>query len=374
MVKRRTVLWGLLGGAIAGCRPRNFSPLRVKLLTRSVPSQVLKAFSRETPSQFDAESKLIDIYQQLQWWQSQTSPQPPLWRRLFPLGQRDAAQEATPKVDTHLVTLSDPWLEQAIRQQLIQPLPEFAPAERLPEPWQRLLRRDLQGQSTARGDLWGVPYRTQGLMMAYQKPMFKHKAVVKWADLWRPELEGRIAMLNHPRLVAAVVLKALEYSVNDEAALTDERVQEQLASLYRQVRVFDSDAYLKALVNEDVWLAVGWSGDILATLVRYSRLGAAYPQEGSVLTSDLWVSPVDADLPPSVQAWMDFCWQPSIATQISVSSYGVSPLFFLPGAKVPEKLPQDLWQMPDNSEVLLPLSESGQNALTDLFNAAVFRE
>ncbi|MEM7793815.1 MAG: extracellular solute-binding protein [Cyanobacteria bacterium P01_C01_bin.118] len=379
MVKRRTVLWGLLGGAILGCRPRNFSPLRVKLLTRSVPSQVLKAFSRETPSQFDAEPTLTDIYQQLQWWQSQTSPHPPLWRRLFSLGQGDAAQETPVQgspvtVNTHLVTLSDPWLEQAIRQQLIQPLPDFAPAERLPEPWQRLLRRDQQGQPTARGDLWGVPYRTQGLMMAYQKPMFKNKTVIKWADLWRPELQGRIAMLDHPRLVTAVVLKALEYSVNDESALTEEKVQEQLASLYRQVRVFDSEAYLKALVNEDVWLAVGWSGDILATLVRYRRLGAAYPQEGSVLTSDLWVSPVNADLPPSVQAWMEFCWQPPIATQISVSSYGLSPLFFLPGAKVPEKLSQDLYQMPDNSEVLLPLSESGQNTLTDLFNAEVFRE
>lgn len=374
MVKRRTVLWGLLGGAIAGCRPQNFSPLRVKLLTRSVPAQVLKAFSRETPSQFDAESTLVDIYQQLQWWQAQTSPQPPLWRRLLSSQQGDTAEKATPKVDTHLVTLSDPWLEQAIRQRLIQPLPDFAPAERLPEPWQRLLRRDQQGQSTARGDLWAVPYRTQGLMMAYQKPMFKHKAINKWADLWRPELEGRIAMLNHPRLVTAVVLKALGYSVNDESALTEEKVQEQLAGFYRQVKVFDSDAYLKALVNEDVWLAVGWSGDILATLVRYRRLGAAYPQEGSVLTSDLWVSPADADLPPSIQAWMDFCWQPPIATQISVSSHGLSPLFFLPGAKVPEQLPEDLWQMPDNSEVLLPLSERGQNALTELFNADVFRE
>ena len=211
--------------------------------------------------------------------------------------------------------------------------------------------------------------------MAYQKPILKrHKAPTKWADLWRPELEGRIAMPNHPRLVAAVVLKTLGFSVNDETALMDERVKEQLTALYRQVKFFNSEAHLKALVNEDVWVAVGWSGDILATLVRYRRLGSVYPQEGSVLTSDLWVSPATAPTTDAAQAWMEFCWQRPIATQISVSSYGVSPLFFSPNGQVPEQLPQALGQMIDTGEVLLPLSERGKNALAELFKADVFRE
>ena len=153
MVKRRTVLWGLLGAAISGCHPRNFSPLKVKLLTRSVPSQVLKAFSRDIPSKFDAEPSLVNIYQQLQGWHTQTAPPSPLWKRLIPWGKGNSDQSDIPKVETHLVTLSDPWLEPAIRQKLIQPLPDFAPAEQLSADWQRLLRRDQQGQSTANGTL-----------------------------------------------------------------------------------------------------------------------------------------------------------------------------------------------------------------------------
>lgn len=370
MVKRRLVLSGLLGVAIASCRSNSSSQLKVKLLARSVPSQVLKAFDRETPSQFDAESSLVDIYQQLQWWQSQKSITPPLWRRLIPLGPSKSAKTAVPTVDINLVTLSDPWLGHAIRQELIQPIPNFSLVEGLPEPWQRLLRRDQQGQSTARGKLWAVPYRTQGLMIAYQTPFFKgnKKAITKWADLWRPELTGRIAMPNQPRLAAAIVLKALGYSVNDEDALSQDDVQEQLLALYRQVKVFDSESSLKALVNEDVWLVVGWSGDILATLVRYRRLGAVYPQEGSVLTSDLWVVPADAELTGTAQAWMEFCWQMPIATQISISSYGLSPLFFLPDAKIPEQLPQEILRMPEQGEVLLPLSERGKTVLNELFS------
>lgn len=378
MVKRRTLLWGLLGVAIASCRPGSSSSLKIKLLARSVPSQVLKAFNRATPTDFDAASSLADIYQQLQQWQSPQPAVDSLWRRLLSMGASDTEESATQSVDTQLVTLSDPWLDNAIRQQLIQPLPELAFVELLPESWQQLLRRDQSGNPTAIGALWAVPYRVQGLMIAYQKPMFQSNAntkpITKWADLWRPELAGRIAMPNQPRLAAAIVLKALGYSVNDESALAQDDVQEQLLALYRQVRVFDSEAYLKALVNEDVWLAVGWSGDILATLVRYRRLGAVHPQEGTVLTTDLWVVPANADMTETAQAWMEYCWQPPIATQISVSTYGLSPLFFVPGANVPEQLPQQPLLMPDHSEVLLPLSSSAQTVLSNLFNADALRE
>ena len=372
MVKRRTVLWGLLGVAIASCRPSSSFPLRVKLLARSVPSQVLKAFNRQTPAQFDPASTLADIYQQLQRWQSPLPITQPLWRRLLPIAGSKTEDTNIQTVDTHLVTLSDPWLDHAIRHQLIQPLPALSFVDMLPETWQSLLRRDQDGQS----ELWAVPYRVQGLMIAYQKPMFKAstKAITKWADLWRPELAGRIAMPNQPRLVASIVLKALGYSANDEAALAQDDVQEQLSALYRQVRVFDSEDHLKALVNEDVWLAVGWSGDILATLVRYRKLGMVHPQEGTVLTTDLWVAPANADFTDATQAWMEFCWEPAMATQISVSTYGLSPLFFLPGSTVPEQLPQETARMPDHSEVLLPLSNRGQTLLSDLFNVDLLPE
>ncbi|NEQ48781.1 MAG: extracellular solute-binding protein [Leptolyngbya sp. SIO3F4] len=377
MVKRRTVVWGLLGTAIASCYPSNSSPFKVKLLARSVPSQVLKAFNRETFSKFDTEPSLLDIYQQLQLWQSKKSSTPPLWRRLLSFWGSDSNNSDSPTVDTSLVTLSDPWLEHAIRQQLIQPLPEFALAERLPEPWQRLLRRDRQGHSTARGELWAVPYRTQGLMIAYQKPIFNayKKAITKWADLWRPELAGKIAMPNHPRLAAAVVLKALGYSANDEDALAQDDVQEQLVALYRQVKVFDSRSYLKALVNEDVWIAVGWSGDILATLVRYRGLGSVVPQEGSVLTSDLWVAPAAAtERVDAVQTWMKFCWEMPIATQISISSNGLSPLFFLPDIPAPKQLPPETLLMIERGEVMLPLSNLGQEVLAELFSSEALLE
>ncbi|NEP60162.1 MAG: extracellular solute-binding protein [Symploca sp. SIO2G7] len=372
MIKRRTMLWGLLGIAIAGCRSNNISaPLRIKLLARSVPSQVLKAFSRQTPTLFETEPTLADIYRQLQWWQSQKASALPLWKRLFQIGITSDSSSENEALNTSLVTLSDPWLDHAIRERLIQPLSLDVPSvDRFPEPWQRLLRRDNQGKMTANGALWAVPYRTQGLIIAYQKSIFTPHAknIRKWADLWRPELAGRIAMPNQPRLAVAIVLKALSYSANDEDALLRDDVKEQLLALYRQVKVFDSQDYLKALVNEDVWLAVGWSGDILATLVRYRRLGAVSPQEGTILTSDLWVSPNNSEPTAAAQSWIEFCLQAPIAAQISVSSHGMSPLFFTPDVNVPDALPGQMQQLLKDGEVLLPFSRRGEVAFKKLFS------
>ncbi len=66
--------------------------------------------------------------------------------------------------------------------------------------------------------------------------------------------------------------------------------------------------------------------------------------------------------------------EPPIATQISVSSYGLSPLFFAPGSNVPGQLPQQTLLIPEHSEVLLPLSRLGQANLAELFNADVHHE
>lgn len=370
MIKRRTVLLGALGGAISSCRPTPSNPLKIKLLARSLPSQALKTFQRQTPTRFELESSLVDIYQQLQWQYAPKNTTPPLWRKLLPFDFAKSAGITSHAVDAHLVTLSDPWLGPAIKQKLIQPIPSgFSPLAKLPEPWKKLLHNSSL-KTAVDGDLWAVPYRTQGLMIAYQKPILKShfKAVTKWADLWRPELAGRIAMPYQPRLAVAVVLKALGYSANQEAALSQDDVKEQLLALYRQVRVFDSQSYLKALVNEDVWLAVGWSSDILATLVRYRRLEAVYPQEGTVLTNDLWVAPRNVELTDAAEEWFEFCWQPAIATQMAISTYGISPQFFIPGTDLPAQLSQTPLLMPENGEVLLPLSSEGNTALTKLIS------
>lgn len=56
-----------------------------------------------------------------------------------------------------------------------------------------------------------------------------------------------------------------------------------------QVRLFDSRNYIKAFGVGDVWVAVGWSSDILPAAKRMSNVAVIVPKSGTSLWADLWV-------------------------------------------------------------------------------------
>lgn len=56
-----------------------------------------------------------------------------------------------------------------------------------------------------------------------------------------------------------------------------------------QVRLFDSAHYLKAFGVGDVWVAVGWSSDVLPVAKRMSNVAVVVPKSGTSLWADLWV-------------------------------------------------------------------------------------
>ncbi|KAH9753565.1 spermidine/putrescine-binding periplasmic protein [Citrus sinensis] len=111
-----------------------------------------------------------------------------------------------------LVSVGDPWLSFAIEKRLIEPIA-------------------------------GAPYRWGAMMIAYKKSKFrKHDLapIEDWKDLWRPELAGRISMVNSPREVIGSVLKYMGASYNSnnidsQVAGGKVAVQQNLALLQNQV-------------------------------------------------------------------------------------------------------------------------------------------
>lgn len=56
-----------------------------------------------------------------------------------------------------------------------------------------------------------------------------------------------------------------------------------------QVRLFDSQHYLKAFRAGDVWVAVGWSSDVLPVAKTMSNVSVMVPKSGASLWADFWV-------------------------------------------------------------------------------------
>jgi len=400
MVTRRELLLGTAGLAagslIAGCSP-SAGALQMTLLEGSVPSEVLKQFRKQQTETvtFQSFAQMSRIFQQLQRWQQAPEQSVSFWQRWMP---GDAAQPA-PAADS-IVSLGDYWLEAAIAQNLIEPLALSDETwSALPTQWQQFVHRDDQGQSVgladAAGKFWAAPYKVQSLVVVYRNSQFPSNGesgqpFESWDDLLMPQLRQSIALPAYPNVVLGLLQKMTSGSFNasfERSSDSDgsrQQVVEQLSqtlsdpfkALNEQVKTYDAQTALKALVNEDVQVVVAWSGDVVTALQRYRDLRAVVPSEGSLLSADMWVQPKGAQLSAIAQKWIAFCWQKDVATQLSLSRRGFSPVFLsdaLDGSvntvETPDALKGGLLSAEalQNSEPLLPLPPNVQAAYIDFW-------
>ncbi|MEH2445005.1 MAG: extracellular solute-binding protein [Nostoc sp.] len=332
---RRSFLLGTstlaLSQLLFGCGGNKQTQLKVQLLKGSIPGQVVNQFHKGLQQQvqlkFAPVEQIQDLFRQLQDWQQKpkaTDEQG--WKRFIPFrqGQKTA--------DVDLVTLGDYWLKAAIEQKLIQPLQEVQGNQlkqwsALDERWKKLVTRNDKGDLYTQGEVWGAPYRWGSTVIVYNRDKLGWTPT-DWSDLWKDEVQQRISLLNEPREVIGLVLKKLgvKKSYNNTDLGQVPGLKKELCTLNQNVKFYSSNNYLEPLIMGDTWLAVGWSSDVLPILGRYPQLGAVIPKSGTAIWADLWVRPAGIDKGTLSAQWIDFCWQPSTAKQISVLTKSNSPI------------------------------------------------
>ncbi len=376
---RRSFLLGItaLGATLSGCSPSEQSAFRVRLLKNSIPVQLPDEFRRQLKDfqnvslDFKPENQLQTLFTSLQTWKQGGKIAPNPYRLPFNvpfLPQQDVVPD--------LITLGDYWLPIAIRQSLIQPLdPQpWQLWNQLPDRWKQLVTRDNQGNlsrdRTTPSQIWGAPYRWGATVIAYRTDIFRDRHLIPpqdWSDLWREDLRGRIALLDQPRETIGLTLKKLGQSYNTADLTKVPSLEAELAGLNRQTRFYSSDASLQSLLIDDVWVAVAWSTDVFQAMKRNPTIAAVFPNSGTALFTDLWVRPaaVQSKTPIALlNQWINFCWQPAIAPQLSLISQAASPILStLNPNTFPEQLQQNSLLVPkpellDRSEFLEPFSDS----------------
>jgi Spermidine/putrescine-binding periplasmic protein len=337
-------------GVVAGCKQA--TALTVEVLKGSVPVQMVNKFRQQSNQgviNFVPQPQIKDLFGLLQKWKSQPSTQPS--------SQAD------------LVMIGDFWLHSAIQQQLIQPLePKLWPQwSQLPSRWQNIVRRNTEGKFDPKGKIWAAPYVAGSTVIIYRVDKFKALGWTPedWNDLWRQELRHRISLPNQAREVIGLTLKKLGHSYNTADLSKVKNLESELLKLHQNVKLYDSNSYLKPLMLGDTWLAVGWSTDIPPEVQYQNGLAAVVPKSGTALWLNLWVKPAGVQSSPTAtlaDKWIDFCWSPQVATQLSLLTATTSPIIL---GMNPQELPQSLRENPllfpdkailENSDFLQPLS------------------
>jgi putative spermidine/putrescine transport system substrate-binding protein len=351
---------------LVGCGDKNQMKLKIQLLKGSIPGQIVNQFHDRLQQQVELKFTPIEqlryLFQQLQNWQKQPiNSDDQGWKDYIP----DVPFIYKKKIArANLVTLGDYWLKAAIEQKLIQPLAieKLKNWSALDKKWQQLVTRDDQGNVNSQGKVWGAPYRWGNTVIVYDREKLQKLGwePKDWGDLWRNELRQRISIINQPREVIGLVLKKLGQSYNTENLEQVSGLEQELKTFNQQVKLYDSQTYLEPLIVGDTWLAVGWSSDISQILSRYPQFNVIIPQSGTAIWADLWVSPASVSQDNLTYQWVDFCWLPDIAKQISLLTKINSPISTNIVAADIQKPLQNLLltnrEAFDQSEFLLPLS------------------
>ena len=170
-----------------------------------------------------------------------------------------------------------------------------------------------------------VPYMWGSTSLAVNTALLPQGTVEKTADLWKPELKGKLLLPNDLREVIGIGLKVLGYSINETNPDHLQRAYERLQTLMPQVRVFDSDSPKQALLSGEVAAGLVYNGEAYIANGENQAIQYIYPQEGFSLWLDSFCIPKGAEHVEEAYAFIDYVLRPEVSAAISESMGYSSP-------------------------------------------------
>ena len=169
-----------------------------------------------------------------------------------------------------------------------------------------------------------VPYMITNTGIAYLEGRVPDVAP-SWRMFGRADLRGRMTMFNDMRETIGAALKLLGHSINstDPAELAE--AEAVLLEWKKNLAKFDNEQYKLGLASGEFLLVHAWSGDIFQVRRENPAVRFFIPEEGTVISCDDLVVPVDAREPGLAHAFIDFLLDPAVAAENTAFVYYLCP-------------------------------------------------
>jgi spermidine/putrescine-binding protein len=167
------------------------------------------------------------------------------------------------------------------------------------------------------GNQYTVPYQwgTSCLVVDTSKVT---RPITKWADLWDPEFNQRLVMLDDEREVLGMVLQTLGYDRNSTDPAQLEEAKTKLIELMPNIRLFDSDSPKTALLAGEVWLGMTWNGEAAIAHKENPNIAYIFPEEGCGIWFDNLAMPTGAKHPDAALMFINYILKPESSIQITM--------------------------------------------------------
>lgn len=161
-----------------------------------------------------------------------------------------------------------------------------------------------------------VPYFWGTVGLGVNTEMVKEE-VNSWSVLWDPKYKGKISMLDDPRsgFIPALVLQGHSINTTDKGQI--DLAKKDMLKQKPLVFAYTSDQYIDMLGAGDVWIAQGYSGDILQAKKENPSIELVLPREGSEIAIDLLCVPAKAPNKEGAFQFINYILKAEVAASIA---------------------------------------------------------
>jgi len=135
-----------------------------------------------------------------------------------------------------------------------------------------------------------VPFSWGTTGIGYNKKYVTKEEASSWKVFFDPKFKGKISMLDEPKGIFIVALKSLGYSINTTKTKELEAAKKLLIDQRPLVKMYTAD-FKKPLINEEIWIAHGWNGDIAKAKAENPNIEFSIPANGSSAWKDNFCIP-----------------------------------------------------------------------------------
>ncbi len=153
-----------------------------------------------------------------------------------------------------------------------------------------------------------------------------------WALVFDPALTanfaGGVSLLNDPRETMGAALEYLGYSLNDTTLDHLQEATDLIKAAKANIATFDSDQYDESLVNGEVAVAHGYSGNMIVAIGEADnpdQFTYILPEEGATLWIDNMAVPVGSQAPCTAFTFINYLLDAENGATLTNWNYYGSP-------------------------------------------------
>lgn len=163
---------------------------------------------------------------------------------------------------------------------------------------------------------YAVPYSSGTPLIVYD-PEEVDFEIKGYEDLWNPELEDDIVLIDDARNIIGITLKTLGYSFNETDPQKLDEAKEKLFKLKNNIKQFNYNNPYEAIIGGEADVAYMFTSQVALALQERPELKVAYPEEGMGVGIDAWFIPETAGNKDEAHEFLNYILDPKVGADIS---------------------------------------------------------